>query len=412
MPTHYIDNLLLASVKKISLMKAFQNYWIVGFLVAALVACELLVSVSLVSDQLPLGSTGIDGDLSALGSPHSPQLWWSNHSWWDEDLLNSIARPWTPIQDFSWCVPQGENKAKVHGLVFVKLPKAASSTGSGIAINIARSVGKRVLKNEGNKPKCGHTYQHGFGFRRRESPSILWTILRDPSSRALSEYFHFQVSRLGVAPTSEGMIRFLRTRQSYQLNYIYSANKKSIAVDTPAKVIRHYVMEEYNFVALVERLDESLVVMKLLWGLEDQDIIVLPAKHSGGYDDGRFQKKCTKIRPAFTTPQVDEYLRTNFTKLNSDYLLYAAANRSLDMTIEKLGRERVAAQVQKHRWLQRAAEEKCLSQAIFPCSANGIWQGQESMHHCYWGDSGCGHRCVNEMFQPKDSWLSKWRNGV
>jgi hypothetical protein len=393
-------------------MKALQKYWIVGCLVAALVACELLVSVFWVSDQLPLGSSGIDGYLSTLEPPHSPQLWWSNHSWWDEELVNSIARPWTPIQDFSWCVPQGDNKTKVHGLVFVKLPKAASSTGSGITLRIARSVGKRVLKKKGgNKPKCAHKWQHGDGFRRRESPSILWTILRDPSSRALSEYFHFQVSRRGMMPTSKSMIRFLRTRPSYQLNYIYSARRNSSVANTPAKVIRHHVMEEYNFVALVERLDESLVVMKLLWGLEDQDIIVLPAKQSGGYDDGRFQNRCTKIQPAFTTPQVDKYVRTNFTKLNNDYLLYAAANRSLDLTIEALGRERVAAQVQKHRWLQRVAEEKCLAQTIFPCSAIGTWQVNESRHHCYWADSGCGHKCVDAMFE-QENWLSKWWNGV
>jgi hypothetical protein len=390
--------------------EAFQKYWIVGFLVAAMVACELLVSVSLVSDQLPLGSSLIDGNIFALEPSQSPQLWWSNHSWWDEDLLNSIARPWTPIQDFNWCVPQGDNKTKVHGLVYVKLPKAASSTGSGINIRIARSVGKRVLKKKGNKPKCAHTYQHGDGFRRRESPSILWTILRDPSSRALSEFFHFKVSREGVVPTSESMIRFLRTRQSYQLHYIYSERKKSIVVNTPAKVIRHYVMEEYNFIALVERLDESLVVMKLLWGLEDQDIIVLPAKQSGGYDDGRFEKKCTKIQPASTPPHIDEYLRTNFTNLNSDYLMYAVANRSLDLTIEALGRGRVAAEVQKHRWLQRAAEEKCLSRTIFPCSASGTWQVHESKPHCYWADSGCGHKCVDAMFEQ--SWFSKWWNGV
>jgi hypothetical protein len=398
--------------------QVFPKYWIVGFLVAVLVAYELLVSVSLVSDQLPLGSTWIDGDLPAWQLPPSPQLWWSNHSWWDEDLVTSLARPWTPIPDFSWCVPQGDNKTKVHGLVFVKLPKAASSTGAGIAIRIARSVGKRVLKKKkGNKPKqqCAHTYQHGRGFRRRESPSILWTILRDPSNRALSEYFHFQVSRQGVVPTSESMIRFLQTRQSYQLDYIYSrsASKKStVIVNTPAKVIQHYVMEEYNFVALVERLDESLVVMKLLWGLEDQDIIVLPAKLSRGYDDGRFQDKCTKIQPAFTTPQVDDYLRTNFTKqpFNSDYLLYAAANRSLDLTIDALGRERVEAHVQKHRRLQRAAEETCLPQTIFPCSANGTWQVHESIPHCYWADSGCGHKCVDAMFEQTTSWFSKWLN--
>jgi hypothetical protein len=36
------------------------------------------------------------------------------------------------------------------------------------------------------------------------------------------------------------------------------------------------------------------------------------------------------IQKPFTTQEVDKYLATGFKVDNSDYLLYAAANRSLD----------------------------------------------------------------------------------
>jgi hypothetical protein len=88
-------------------------------------------------------------------------------------------------------------------------------------------------------------------------------------------------------------------------------------------------------------MDESLVLIKMLFELDDRDMIVLPSKTSGGYDDGRFQDTCFKVQKAFTAPAVDDSLDTNFTEDNFDYLLYAAVDRSLDLTIDAFGREKV-----------------------------------------------------------------------
>jgi len=47
-------------------------------------------------------------------------------------------------------------------------------------------------------------------------------------------------------------------------------------------------MNSYNFIALTERMDECLVVVKLLFGLEDEDIVNMSAnKSAGGFDDGQ-----------------------------------------------------------------------------------------------------------------------------
>lgn len=218
----------------------------------------------------------------------------------------------------------------------------------------------------------------------------------------MSIFFFFDVTRHGLEPTSENMLWSLERRKSSQLAYVatqeYSDNSTTIM--PPADFIQQYVMNPYQFIALVERMEESLVVMKLLWGLNDEDVIVLSAKQSGSYDDAKYRKKCNKIPEAYTTPQVDEYLKTNYIDGNHDYLLsYAVANRSLDLTIDALGRERVEQEVEKHRRLQQLADDNCLSQSIFPCSANGTRQVEKSQANCYHNDFGCGFPCVDNLLR-------------
>ena len=178
-----------------------------------------------------------------------------------------------------------------------------------------------------------------------------------------------------------------------------------------------YVMSQYDFIAVVERMPESLVVLKYLLGMEWQDLVVLPAKQSGTWYLGEGERSksqqlrhhdhhhhhrssklhCVPLIKPYTTPPVDEYIATHFVQDNWDYYLYAAANRSLDRTIDSLGRSRVEQGVQQLQQLQHLAETKCLSQAIFPCSPNGTVQLQASYTNCYAEDCGCGNACVDKV---------------
>jgi hypothetical protein len=64
-------------------------------------------------------------------------------------------------------------------------------------------------------------------------------------------------------------------------------------------------------------------------------------------------------------------------------------NRSLDLTIELLGRERVESGVREFQHLQALAQERCLLKAVFPCTANGTLQ-DGWQKDCYHKDWGCG----------------------
>jgi hypothetical protein len=331
--------------------------------------------------------------------------------WW-YDQIDNVARSWESVPNQIWCHSDNNNT----GLIYVKIRKTGSSTCAGINIRIASKVGERVrgLDNEDRPKRCGHTYTHGRRpMKKRRSPNILWTLLRDPAKRAISEFYHFHVSRKGVEPTETKLMHHLKTKKSYQFNYIADTSnpkvlRKKTSVPTalnvttknPFQDIREYVMDAYDFIGLLERKEESLALMKILWGLEAEDLIVLSAKQSGGYDGGGFNNTCTKIqKPENLTDSVQSFLTSGFPRGNLDYALYAIVNRSLDKTIDYLGRDRVQEEVQRIHSMQAIAEQKCQDEAIFPCSSDGTRQVERSQRSCYWNDAGCGYKCVDQVLQ-------------
>jgi hypothetical protein len=126
-----------------------------------------------------------------------------------------------------------------------------------------------------------------------------------------------------------------------------------------AKLLKDQIFGAYNFVAVIERWDESMV-LKMLIDLEMEDIISFPSKSSGGWSrDWQKDEACFRIPKQYTSEPVHDYLGSNCTVKNGDYLLNSTAERSLDLTIEDLGRQQVEAELLIYRSLRRLVEEKC-----------------------------------------------------
>mmetsp|Transcript_10759 Transcript_10759/g.25634 ORF Transcript_10759/g.25634 Transcript_10759/m.25634 type:complete len:493 (+) Transcript_10759:54-1532(+) len=308
---------------------------------------------------------------------------------------------------------------------------------------------------------CSHTYMHRTaskalasqadtyrkaGQTRRQSSRttttdqtttssqfLAWTFVRDPFQRSLSEYYHFYISRLGNNSTQTSLQKFLKAKKNFQLLYTLdvddptkeiwdvlgtgpgqvdrgsnndifvnedgsgSDNRKRYISEGMKKLIQNHIFESYDFVGVVERMEESLAVMKLLWGLPLSSLIVLSAKKSGGYDDGRFNDTCYRIQPQSLPSSTVSSTKSNFVDDNYDYLLYDMINTSLDNTIEMLGRGIVHETRSIIRFWQRKAENECQQEAIFPCSKDGKPQHRRSFNDCYWFDSGCGYKCVDNI---------------
>lgn len=343
------------------------------------------------------------------------------------------SQPWPLVSHRRWCRLDSQSSSTTSpGLIYVKIPKTSSSTLAGINIRIARAVGKREVSRQKNiwsgwtwssisprrsQPRCAHTYHHGRQpLLDRDGPTLLWTFLRNPAKRSLSEFFHFEVARKGKAATEAMQTVFLRYRKHYQFLYVADYPKpeellppslqignsspgveSSTNRDSMVNVMNRYVLQPYDFIGLVERREESLAVMKLLWGLRAEDLIVLSAKTSGGYDDGRYNGTCIRIPtpPTPLSPSVQGYIDQTSQEENYDNLLYALVEERLEATIEALGRARVTSEAQQIRAMQELATRQCQSHALFPCSAEGKVQWEASRKNCYALDSGCGFPCVD-----------------
>ena len=105
-------------------------------------------------------------------------------------------------------------------------------------------------------------------------------------------------------------------------------------------------------------------------------------------------------------PEIDEYLKGDFLKDNFDYLLYKAANASLDRTIDALGRSKVAAGVKLYDELLQKNDLMCRPKAIFPCPISSPDHSYLSKQDCYFSDEGCGHKCTDGALrtESKDEW--------
>ena len=301
------------------------------------------------------------------------------------------------------------------GLLYVKNPKAASSTTAGVVHRISRNHGGCAFKAE-------HTTSPGYLYgNRNKSASFLLGSIRDPASRAISRIFFHHVSRGRKSPTDENVIRWLNSTHSqfgvvsegqggFQLRYLALNHIKpgsAWSSEAPLEVKNREevhanvekLLQDYDFLIVVERIDESLVVLQMLLAIDIGDVLTLDSKVQGMYTFGR--GRCFKNVKATVSPVVKNQLTSDvwYAQNYGDYVLHAAANASLDSTIDALGRERVEKAVTEYRRLKALASNLCSSTAYFPCSKDGEKQLKQARESCYKKDFGCGYKCIDEFLK-------------
>lgn len=376
-----------------------------------------------------------DDDSPPLVAPKKKERKPLDPTWWIR-YVSRLARIWQPRSVDSWCGTLEPDpptpyllysKQVAEGMIYIKMYKASSSTCEGIALSIAHHVGRRQRqkhalagqqqrqRQQATPAVCIAYTRHEFAnnrmhARRHPSKSLLWTFVRNPAARDLSHIYHFEIGRNHrTGMTSSDILKHIQTNiKGRQTRYLVPA-KTSPAPLWPVHELKKnrtevvmYMKDEifvnYDFIGLTERMTESLAVMVLLWDLQPEDVIVLNSKRSGGFDDGGgHNHTCTVIPKAVMTPELEEYFEYRHSLWNADVLLYHAANASLEMTIDSLGRDRVQNMAQTIERLQNIAQEKCLDEAKFPCSPDGVYQPKLAEQSCYVQDAGCGHECVDRV---------------
>mmetsp|Transcript_40787 Transcript_40787/g.49669 ORF Transcript_40787/g.49669 Transcript_40787/m.49669 type:complete len:434 (+) Transcript_40787:172-1473(+) len=354
-------------------------------------------------------------------------------------LLHTRAFPsWkSKHPDESWCVRREPHPKAPKGLIFVKNYKTGSSTVSGLAKRIARLHGDDGQDHDaeaddesGGGVTCEAYWRHNpaWEYRNREPQSFLFGSVRHPTKRAISHVFFEFVSRLGGTASDSFMIDRLKfvtepfpikwalrkdgawkTQKwaSFQSSYMSLRDPEDLFVDLKdeeeinewEKDIVKEIIDEYDLMMVSERMDESLVVLQILLGLDSGDLLYLKSKVGGSqwlYDNQ--QNKCVKLEKTTLSEKVVDYLASEEweKRISGDLLLYTAASRSLDATIAKIGRKKFKKAYDEYQLVLEYAQGVCGASAVWPCTANGTYQ-EEFELDCEAGDQGCGLRCLDNL---------------
>ncbi len=197
------------------------------------------------------------------------------------------------------------------------------------------------------------------------------------------------------------MLKFPTHKQPWHLQHNYQSKYLDLpSQDRQLSSSTDRIIKGYDFLGLVERMEESLVVLAMLTRIPLTDVVVYSSKVSGGYGYAKGQEGCVKLKNKWTTPKIEEYIRGEYQKANkNDYLLYNTALRSLDKTIDALGRKRVEENVELLKSLQRRNEEECAEKTTMPCpkpeGVQWIEHQRRASESCYKNDFGCGHACTD-----------------
>jgi len=303
------------------------------------------------------------------------------------------------------CFNGGLSRSRAHakGFIFIKIPKCASTTGASVTLRIAQNVAR---KQQHGDEMCLAKTNHDLASKIMWSPNetFVWSIIREPTARTISHFFFDHVSRKNLSSTDASFIGYLQEKRNYT-NYYRRLSKSLARIDDPIDDI-NMILDAFNFIGISERMEESVVALKMLLGLETSDVLYLSSKESGKYDDGKYknQNLCHLIQKSYVSNNMKHYFSSPEYKSSIAYdeLLYQAVNHSLDMTIEMLGVAEFENQLREFRVAKARIDEAC-SSVKFPCTKDGVKRANEETD-CLEGDWGCGFDCIDSTIETEELW--------
>ena len=362
-----------------------------------------------------------------------------------------------PVFNFPFPCVEGEpllmrETPAAEGILFQRPHKTGSTTMVGIVMRLAHNRAKHMnnLSNM-SAAKCKHRSMHGTAHqyqygRRDKTKSFLFSIIRDPTARVISQFFHFDVTAFLYEPTDvnfRNMARRITIMNYYfkelstreyvtnetkpsELEFAKSMGYKGLddyraAIQSdqpgatrllqrqfvasrvfglnydPVQVVKD-ILDDYNFIAIMERMDESLVVFQMLLGLTTKEILYTKARSSGSFSNGWPDRPCFYIMNSFLSPGMTEFFDSEEWKLTvaNDMLMYQAANKSLDRTIESLDRFEFKRNMAALKRGLKLAQENCIGRVRTACSDGGDVI-PISERTCYVWSEGCDHDCIDEL---------------
>ncbi|KAG7351972.1 galactose-3-O-sulfotransferase [Nitzschia inconspicua] len=315
-----------------------------------------------------------------------------------------------------------------QGLLFQRPEKTGTTTMVGILMRLAHNRAQAMSKEELRKHNitispfkvCNHRAMHGTAVsykyhQRNRKKSFLFSLIRDPTAKAISRFFHFVVSVAQIEPTDKNFLAQLASVPYSRMHLqdlvvdpelvIYKGSGKSHQLPPlNYTAVVEDILDAYDFIGITERMDESLIVLKYLLNLTIEEILyVKPARTAGSFSNGFEDRPCVYLIPSFVTPKVAAYFESPEWKrrVAGDELLYRAANKSLDRTIDALGRDRVERTMEQFKRAQAYVQEQCKGKVRSMCDEGGAVIPPKNRTCYIWGE-GCDYQCLNSLRIPPE----------
>ena len=209
-----------------------------------------------------------------------------------------------------------DNTPTDTGFLFLKTHKTASSTAAGIHLRIAHHVARNrlIASHETDPHNNNNTYSTDIMCKVRFNHArarvrlplkpetlpknrFLWTIVRDPTDRLVSFFFHFIVAWDKKEPTTYNFQNSVLHSQSdvrvpHYYAFFLSLEPFARFAQNEARYLQN-ILDSYDFIGVTERLDESLVALSFLLDLPLAHFLYLSAKGKGGFDAGGNMPRAT-----------------------------------------------------------------------------------------------------------------------
>ena len=162
------------------------------------------------------------------------------------------------------------------------------------------------------------------------------------------------------------------------------------------------IIDGFDFLGIVERMDESLVLLSCILDIPVSDVLYTNAKVAGGYMIKSKESECRQIgthRPL--EPVIQAFLDSDEWSeiMKFDNLLYDAVNRSIDYTIEHvIGQNKFDVKMKEFLAAKDKVDEHCTHKFMPKCNSNGTKIPKDQQSKCYEGDVGCGYECLDELY--------------
>lgn len=270
-------------------------------------------------------------------------------------------------------------------MIFVKVPKCASSTASGVARRVAMRFGLYGVQEDLVESDWRHlsvreplVLANHLYLRNMERDLLwnltkpvfpLWTMLREPSAQAMSAFYYFEVRKKGEAPSLEAKLAYLNESIAKATwNFVPSWVLPSRCRHDRARLVE-CVFETYHFVGVAEYFDESMVLLAEVAQVPLSSVLYLASKKNTIQTDRH---------------GLESYFEHDYVAARAfDYRLWEAATARVRAAFQNEDRQR---KLESYRRMLALVRAECAS--------------PHDLSICYWNDNGCGYACIDRLFGP------------